>query len=171
MSCVEKLSVCLEVNRKQLEVGFKPRVHSCRGGVRGQRAGLSVTLGASLNLRISGFHGGSAGGESACNAGGASWIPGSGRKDRLPAPVLVPGGSQGQRSMVHGATKSGTGGAALTSHLHLQPESQIETSCFCLLPAKEDGFDYRVIEGEYQTKGTLCIYPLQVPPSLKIVTF
>ena len=97
MCCVEKLSVCLEVNHKQLEVGFKPRVNSSGRG-EGQRARLSVTLSAFLNLRISGFPGGSTGKESACNAGDASSIPGSGRKDRLPTPVLLPGGFHGQRT-------------------------------------------------------------------------
>ena len=78
MCCVEKLSVCLEVNHKQLEVGFKPRVNSSGRG-EGQRARLSVTLSAFLNLRISGFPGGSTGKESACNAGDLGSIPGLGR--------------------------------------------------------------------------------------------
>ena len=137
MCCVEKLSVCLEVNHKQLEVGFKPRVNSSGRG-EGQRARLSVTLSAFLNLRISGFTGGSTGKESACNAGDASSIPGSGRKDRLPTPVLLPGGFHGQRSLVQfmGSQRVGHDRATFTSHLHFQLESQLETSYFLFIANK-----------------------------------
>ena len=137
MCCVEKLSVCLEVNHKQLEVGFKPRVNSSGRG-EGQRARLSVTLSAFLNLRISGFPGGSTGKESACNAGDASSIPGSGRKDRLPTPVLLPGGFHGQRSLVQfmGSQRVGNDRATFTSHLHFQLESQLETSYFLFIANK-----------------------------------
>ena len=50
-----------------------------------------------------GFPGGASGKESICNAGGLSWIPGSGRfpKRRAwqPTPLFFPGESQGQRRL------------------------------------------------------------------------
>ena len=52
------------------------------------------------NLCIKGFRDSSVGKESASNAGDPSWIPGSGRKDRLPTPVFLdsPCGSAGKES-------------------------------------------------------------------------
>ena len=49
---------------------------------------------------LSGFPGSSAGKESACNAGDSGWIPGLGRRDRLPTPVFLgfPGGSDSKES-------------------------------------------------------------------------
>ena len=49
-----------------------------------------------------GFRGGSDGKEAARSAGDPGWIPGSGaswRRDWHPAPVLLPGESDGQRSL------------------------------------------------------------------------
>ena len=47
-----------------------------------------------------GFPGGSNGKESACNAGGAGSIPGSGRREWLPTPLFLSGEFHGQRSLV-----------------------------------------------------------------------
>ena len=66
--------------------------------------------------KIQGFHGGSGGKESACNAGDLGSIPGSGRfpwrREWLPTLVFLPGKRHGQRSLVgctvHGVTKSWT---------------------------------------------------------------
>ena len=46
------------------------------------------------------FPGGSGGKESACNAGDAGLIPGSGRRKWQPTPVILPGKSHGQRRLV-----------------------------------------------------------------------
>ena len=56
-----------------------------------------------INVCVYGFPGGSVGKGSACNAGGLSLIPRSGRSpgegNALPTPVLLPGEFHGQRSL------------------------------------------------------------------------
>ena len=67
--------------------------------------GVSLTVQLAKNLLSLGFPCGSAGKESACNAGNLGLIPGLGRPpgeengDPQPTPVFFPGESHGQRSL------------------------------------------------------------------------
>jgi len=82
-------------------------------------------------LRKKGFPGGSAGNESACNAGDLGLTPGAGRppwrNEQLPAPVFWPGEFHGQRSLaVHGVTKSRARLGDL--HFHFRKKGNITCS-------------------------------------------
>ena len=146
MCCVEKPSVCLEVDRKQLEVGFTPSVKaaSCalservRGGRRGHRPRL-CHVSAFLNPGIS----------APLVAQQVKDLP---ARQEAPVPFLGLGGRIGTHSSIlawripwteepgrlqfMGSQRVGYDGATFTSHLHFQLDSQIETSYFLFISNK-----------------------------------